>query len=134
MAQKVITTIIDDIDKTPNAQPVLFSFNGQDYEIDLSSKNRATMIDSLSKFINHARPIRANRKRKNRAVNGVKITPLAHTPNGRIRSQDIRTWAKAQGISVRDRGRIPGHIVEQYRTREEPVTTKKGKTKRQTKA
>jgi hypothetical protein len=134
--QKIVTTIIDDIDNTPNAQTFLFSFNDQQYEIDLSSNNRRAFQDSISQFVKHARPM-SRKKRKNRTVNGVKTTPQAHTSNGRIRSQEIRDWAKSQGISVRDRGRIPGHIVEQYRTQKEPpktkfvepVTAKKGKTK-----
>ncbi|NEA21559.1 hypothetical protein G3I70_08455 [Actinomadura bangladeshensis] len=33
---------------------------------------------------------------------------------GRERSQAIRAWAKTRGIKVNERGRIPGHVVEQY--------------------
>ncbi len=34
-------------------------------------------------------------------------------PN-RERSADIRNWAKENGITINDRGRIPTHIVEDY--------------------
>jgi Lsr2 len=27
---------------------------------------------------------------------------------------DVRAWAKAEGIPVNDRGRIPASVVEQY--------------------
>jgi hypothetical protein len=31
-----------------------------------------------------------------------------------VRSADIRAWAKDQGITVSDRGRIPAGVAEQY--------------------
>ena len=34
----------------------------------------------------------------------------------RERSADIRAWAKDQGITVSDRGRIPASVAEQYET------------------
>jgi hypothetical protein len=34
---------------------------------------------------------------------------------GRERSNDIRAWAKAQGITVSERGRIPASVAAQYR-------------------
>ena len=29
-------------------------------------------------------------------------------------AQDIRNWAKAQGITVGDRGRLPSDLIEQW--------------------
>jgi hypothetical protein len=34
--------------------------------------------------------------------------------SGRERSGDIRAWAKDQGITVSERGRIPANVIEQY--------------------
>jgi Lsr2 len=28
----------------------------------------------------------------------------------------VREWAKGQGIEVKDRGRVPANVVEQYQT------------------
>jgi hypothetical protein len=41
-------------------------------------------------------------------------TPWVRTPSSRERSGDIRAWAKDQGITVSERGRIPASVVEQY--------------------
>jgi hypothetical protein len=38
----------------------------------------------------------------------------ARTSASRQRSGDIRAWAKAQGIPVSDRGRIPASVAGQY--------------------
>jgi len=37
-----------------------------------------------------------------------------HASTSRQRSSDIRAWAKEQGITVSDRGRIPATVVAQY--------------------
>lgn len=34
--------------------------------------------------------------------------------SSRERSADIRAWAKARGIKVNERGRIPATVVEEY--------------------
>ncbi len=36
------------------------------------------------------------------------------TASSRERSADIRAWAKDQGITVSERGRIPASVAEQY--------------------
>jgi hypothetical protein len=28
----------------------------------------------------------------------------------------VRAWAREQGIDIKERGRVPGDVVEQYRT------------------
>jgi hypothetical protein len=54
-------------------------------------------------FIEHARRTgRGQRRRPGRTV------------SSRERSADIRAWAKDQGITVSDRGRISASVAEQY--------------------
>ena len=36
------------------------------------------------------------------------------TAASRQRSSDIRAWARQQGLSVSERGRIPASVVQQY--------------------
>jgi len=36
------------------------------------------------------------------------------TTESRQRSESIRAWAKAQGIAVRDRGRISASVIQHY--------------------
>ena len=74
-----------------------------EYEIDLSTRNANAFRRQLARFIEHARKTgRGPRRRPGRTV------------SSRERSSDIRAWAKDQGITVSDRGRIPASVAEQY--------------------
>jgi hypothetical protein len=103
MAQKITVALEDDIDGGPADETVRFGLGGADYEIDLSKKNAAAFRRQLAPFIDHAR----------RAGRGPRRRP-GRTASSRERSADIRAWAKDQGITVSDRGRIPASVAEQY--------------------
>jgi Lsr2 len=84
-------------------ETVRFAVEGTEYEIDLNKKNAAALRKQLAPFIDHARKAgRGQRRRPGR------------TAASRERGGDIRAWAKQQGITVSDRGRIPAGVVEQY--------------------
>jgi hypothetical protein len=40
----------------------------------------------------------------------------ARSRRGGVDTAKVREWAKGQGIEVKDRGRVPAGIVEQYKT------------------
>jgi hypothetical protein len=103
MAQKITVALEDDIDGGPADETVRFGLGGTEYEIDLSKKNAAAFRRQLAPFIEHAR----------RAGRGPRRRP-GRTASSRERSADIRAWAKDQGITVSDRGRIPASVAEQY--------------------
>jgi hypothetical protein len=103
MAQKITVALEDDIDGGPADETVRFGLGGAEYEIDLSTKNATAFRQQLAPFIEHARRTgRGQRRRPGRTV------------SSRERSADIRAWAKDQGITVSDRGRIPASVAEQY--------------------
>lgn len=102
MAEQIIKRLIDDLDGGEAEETVPFSIDGVSYEIDLSSDNAKKLRDSLSPFVEHARRAGAGRRRRSRAA------------SSRERSADIRAWAKARGIKVNERGRIPATVVEEY--------------------
>jgi hypothetical protein len=102
MAQKVQVLLVDDLDHGEADETVSFSLDGVAYEIDLSSGNADKLRDSLQPFVTVARKASAGRRRRSRAA------------SSRERSADIRAWAKAHGIKVNERGRIPQQVVEQY--------------------
>jgi len=103
MAQKITVALEDDLSGGPAEGTVRFALGGTDYEIDLNSTNAAAFRESLSPFIEHARRAgRAQPRRPGRAAAGGQ------------RSGDIRAWAKAQGIAVSERGRIPASVAERY--------------------
>jgi hypothetical protein len=104
MAEQIIKRLIDDLDGGEAEETVQFSLDGVPYEIDLSSTNAKKLRDCLAPFVEHARRAGAvgGRRRRTRAA------------SSRERSADIRAWAKARGIKVNERGRIPATVVEEY--------------------
>jgi hypothetical protein len=102
MAQKVQVLLVDDLDGGEADETVSFALDGATYEIDLSSANAKKLRDSLQPFVDHARKAGAGRRRRARGA------------SSRERSADIRAWAKARGIKVNERGRIPASVVERY--------------------
>jgi hypothetical protein len=101
MAEQIIKRLIDDLDGGEAKETVPFSIDGVSYEIDLGTDNATRLRDSLSPFVEHARRAGVGRRRRRAA-------------SSRVRSADIRAWAKARGIKVNERGRIPATIVEEY--------------------
>lgn len=104
MAQKVSVTLEDDMDGGTAEETLRFGFDGNEYEIDLNSRNAAAFRRQLGPFIEHARKARRGLARR-----------AKRTAEARQRSGEIRAWAKANGIEVSDRGRIPSNVIEQYR-------------------
>jgi len=103
MAQKITVELQDDLDGGPADTTVRFGVDGDEYELDLSTKNAAAFRGKLAPFIDHAR----------RAGRGQRRRP-GRTASSRERSGDIRAWAQDRGIAVSARGRIPASVVEQY--------------------
>ncbi|MFC0037020.1 MULTISPECIES: histone-like nucleoid-structuring protein Lsr2 [Actinomadura] len=102
MAQKVQVLLVDDLDGGEADETVAFSIDGASYEIDLSSANAKKLRDSLQPFVEKSRKAGTARRRRPR------------TGSNRERSAEIRAWAKAHGIKVNERGRIPQNVIEKY--------------------
>src|ERR671937_688723 len=102
MAEQVIKCLIDDLDGSEAEETVSFAIDGVTYEIDLSAENAGILRDRLSPFVEGARRAGGVRRRRRRVA------------SSRERSADIRAWAKAHGIQISERGRIPATVVEQY--------------------
>jgi nucleoid-associated protein Lsr2 len=103
MAQKITVTLEDDLDGGRADETVRFAIGGAGYEIDLSTSNAAAFRRQLAPFIAHARKAGRGPRRQS-----------GSSTASRERSGDIRAWAKDQGITVSERGRIPASVVEQY--------------------
>jgi hypothetical protein len=103
MAQKVTVELEDDLNGGPADETMRFGLDGTEYEIDLSEKNARAFRTQLAPFVEHAR--KAGRAAGRRAL---------RTAAGRQHSGEIRAWAKAHGIEVSARGRIPASVLEQY--------------------
>lgn len=106
MAQKTIVIYTDDLTgkESDEAQTHRFTLDGVAYEIDLASDSYDKLYEALAPFI--------DKGRKTGRVKGSAKTrgPKAGGPG----AEEIRTWAKAQGIEVNARGRVPASVREQY--------------------
>ena len=100
MAQRILESLVDDIDETPAGGTVRFALDGQEYEIDLSPEHEAELRESLAPWIGKARKKRTVRSRRGRKT--------------REDLPTIREWAVARGHDVKERGRVPEHIIAEY--------------------
>lgn len=104
MAQKVQTLYIDDIDGGEATGTVQFGLDGVDYEIDLSAGHTGELHAALQIYVDHARKVGATTKR----------APRGRRAGSTIDTTAVRTWAREQGIDIKDRGRVPGDVVAKY--------------------
>ena len=105
MARTMTIKIADDIDGSANAEGYPFSYDGQDYTIDLSNKNKSEMDRAMKPYLAAAR----------------KVSPARNDRRGSTQAKgrrsdldDIRKWARANGHHVSDRGRIAASVVQEY--------------------
>ncbi|MEO3939285.1 Lsr2 family protein [Dermatophilaceae bacterium Soc4.6] len=106
MARTVIEQISDDLDGSTNASAVTFSYDGTEYTIDLSSKNKTAFDKVMKPYI----------------AAGTKVTGRRATPRKGVRSTTakrndlsaIREWATANGYEVSARGRVKAEIIDAY--------------------
>jgi hypothetical protein len=106
MAQKITTLIIDDIDGGEAEGTVRFALDGSEYEIDLNAQHSQELRNALASYVSHARKV-AGTARKGAA--------RASRRSSTVDTVAVRAWAREQGIDIKERGRVPANIVEQYR-------------------
>lgn len=106
MAQKNVSILIDDMTgkELPegNGETVMFSLDGNNYEIDVDTRTAERLRSTLAGYVHSGRRVRSTRSPAPRRVK------TAADPTA------VRAWAAANGIQVSDRGRIPGSVVAQF--------------------
>jgi hypothetical protein len=107
VAQKVQTLLVDDLDGTAANGTVRFGLDGTDYEIDLNTDHAQALRDALARYVGAGRRVSGATRRQARggrkaSANGVNTT-------------EVREWAKAQGMEVKDRGRVPAELVVKFK-------------------
>jgi hypothetical protein len=107
VAKKVSVTFACDYDakEIPDGEHMMraFSLDGRDYEIDLCVRHSQKFDEVFHKFADRARKASSR-------VSRVKRRTSAH----RRHSAEIRSWAKNNGFTVSDRGRIPAEVITRY--------------------
>ena len=107
MAQKVVVSLVDDLDGGTAHETVQFSLDGKHYEIDLSDTHATALRESLASYIGSAH--RPSGTRRARTASST-ISPSVD----REQNQAIRDWARTKGMKVSDRGRIPSEVLTAY--------------------
>ncbi|MEU9058998.1 Lsr2 family protein [Streptomyces sp. NPDC048430] len=104
MAQKVITSLEDDLDGSEATQTVLFGLDGRAFEIDLNDAHTEELREALAPYIGVGRKVSGGRATVRRMGSGKSAND----------SGDIRKWAKENGYDVNDRGRVPAPVREAF--------------------
>jgi septation ring formation regulator EzrA len=108
MAQRVVLS--DDLDGSEAIQTIIYTIDGQEYEIDLSEENIQRFHEALEPFVSASRQVQRQ------------AAPTRRRGDGRRRSgsrwrddiPQIRAWAESQGMDVSARGRIKKEILDAY--------------------
>jgi hypothetical protein len=106
MARKVQTFLIDDLDGSEADGTIRFGLDGVDYEIDLNAAHAGELRDILASY----------------AAAGRKITGVTWRPPrfsqqvsaDRPSTGELRAWARAHGVEVKTRGRVPAGVLAEF--------------------
>jgi hypothetical protein len=102
VAQKVIRKLVSDLDAVPADETISFSLDGQGYEIDLSAGQAQEMRTELGPYVERARRKPGQSRRRKRSA--------------RPDLPEIREFARVRGYDIKERGAVPGRIIEEYDT------------------
>lgn len=109
MAQKILVELLDDMDGSEAVGTFEFTHKGVDYAIDFNQ----THMDEYTQMFEYLTQMARVVKGKKRAPYGSKksATPVVG------KTQEMREWLRAAGHDVKDRGRVPSHLVDLYNNR-----------------
>ncbi|MCW2904972.1 MAG: hypothetical protein JWO67_7237 [Streptosporangiaceae bacterium] len=117
MAQKMLVVVVDDLSGETLAddggQTVSFGLDGQAYEIDVSDENAAQLRRAVQPYVDAGRRVsrQSAPRESGRGARGGRGSGRDHN------TAAIRDWARAQGLQVSDRGRIPAKVLQAYAAR-----------------
>lgn len=105
MARTVIEQVSDDLDGSANASAVTFSYDGTEYTIDLSNKNKTAFDKVMKPYVAAGTKVSARRSTPRKG---------ARSSGGRTDLNAVREWATANGHQVSSRGRIKADVLDAY--------------------
>jgi hypothetical protein len=113
MARRIVHQLVDDLDGTllevGEGETVLFSLDGVAYEIDLTDGNAAALRAALEPFTQAARSVSSGR-----ATTSASAAARKRRRSGQQDFSDVREWARKNGYTVSDRGRVPASVLDAY--------------------
>lgn len=111
MAKQIIHKLIDDLDGGDADETVRFALDGVHYEIDLSKKNAAKVRNLIEPYITAG-----SRIGRSAVVVGGRAASRSRgaAKNDKEQNKAIREWARRNGKTISDRGRIPQELADEY--------------------
>jgi hypothetical protein len=107
MAQKVQTLFVDDIDGSDAEGTVRFGLDGTHYEIDLNADHAGELRSMLAPYAKAGRRVTGAARRTARSLGKAAANGFSTT--------EVRDWAKANGVVIKERGRVPAEVITQFR-------------------
>jgi hypothetical protein len=116
MAQITEVRLVDDLDKSEASETVEFGIDGKLYQIDLNETHAQALRENLAEYVDAARKVA-----KDALISS--LSPARGKRSGntggsaadkRVQNTAIREWARQNGHTVSDRGRIPASVVQQF--------------------
>lgn len=108
MARETIINLIDDIDGSKADVTIKYSFEGSNYEIDLTDDHAEDFREHMQEWLDRSRRVGVA-SNSQRAANS--------------KTGKIREWARSQGIEVPTRGRLSEEILKAYENRDDKGVT-----------
>lgn len=113
MARRIVHQLVDDLDGTVmeigSGETVLFSLDGVAYEIDLTEANAAALREALAPYTAAGRSVSSRRSAPAPAR-----AKASRGAGSRSDYAAVRAWARDNGHTVSDRGRIPADVLAAY--------------------
>lgn len=104
MARETIINLIDDIDGSKADVTIKYSFDGANYEVDLTDDHAEDFREYMQEWLDRSR----------------RVGLASSTQRGaNSETAKIREWARGQGIDVPTRGRLSEEITKAYENRED---------------
>lgn len=113
MAQKVQVLLIDDVDGGEASETVSFALDRVDYEIDVSEANANALRQALAPWVSSARRVSG----RGSARTSTATSSTRARGNGAGGTHDlaaVRAWARSNGFTVSDRGRVSREILAAF--------------------
>nr|WP_085915411.1 MULTISPECIES: Lsr2 family protein [Pseudonocardia] len=116
MAQIQTVRLTDDLTGGKADETIPFTFDGKQLEIDLSTGNATALRKALAPFVAAARSVSpASGPRTGRAARRSTDSGPSGTA-ARQHNQAVRAWARQNGYTVSERGRIPAEVISAYQS------------------
>lgn len=107
MARKEVVQYVDDLTgevlPADEVRTVNFSYSGRDYTLDLSQENADQLYESLSPWLKVATKVSGRR--------------ASSKVPARTDLDEVRVWARENGFTVSERGRVAQKVLDAYDAR-----------------